>query len=254
MKKVISLVIRKVPRKYLQILSPVALRFLAFANRGNEVECNVCSKTYKKFLPYGRIVSRENALCPKCLSLERHRLMQFYLKEKTNFYTADLKVLHIAPEHCFIKRFTALKNITYVTADIESPLAMVKMDIHQIPFEANSYDVAFCNHVMEHVKDDIQAMSEIYRVLKPGGWAIIQSPMWPGLATTFEDPKITDPKEREKIFGQNDHVRNYGTDYGRRLEKAGFTVIEDKFVMEMPKDKVKRFALPGEEIVYFCKK
>jgi SAM-dependent methyltransferase len=253
-KKVISLVIRKVPRKYLQILSPVALRFLAFANRGNDVECNVCGKTYKKFLPYGRMVSRENALCPKCLSLERHRLMQFYLKEKTNFYTADLKVLHIAPEHCFIKRFTALKNIKYVTADIESPLAMVKMDIHQIPFEANSYDVAFCNHVMEHVKDDIKAMSEIYRVLKPGGWAIIQSPLWPGLATTFEDSKITDPKERERIFGQNDHVRNYGTDYGRRLEKAGFTVVEDKFVMEMSKEKVKRFALPAEEIVYFCKK
>jgi SAM-dependent methyltransferase len=253
-KKVISLVIRKVPRRYLQVLSPVALRFLAFANRGNEVECNVCGKTYKKFLPYGRMVSRENALCPRCLSLERHRLMQLYLKEKTNFYTADLRVLHIAPEHCFIKRFSALKNIKYVTADIESPLAMVKMDIHQIPFEANSFDVAFCNHVMEHVKDDIKAMSEIYRVLKPGGWAIIQSPLWPGLATTFEDPKIINPKEREKIFGQSDHVRNYGTDYGRRLEKAGFTVTEDKFVMEMPKERVKRFALPGEEIVYLCRK
>ncbi len=254
MKKIISLVIRKVPRKYLQLISPIALRFLAFTNRGNDVECNVCNSTYKKFLPYGRMVSRENALCPRCLSLERHRLMQFYLKEKTNFYTADLKVLHIAPEHCFIDRFTALKNINYTTADIESPLAMVKMDIHQIPFEANSFDVAFCNHVMEHVNDDIKAMSELYRVLKPGGWAIIQSPMWPGLTTTFEDLTITDPKERERIFGQNDHVRNYGTDYGRRLEKAGFTVTEDKFVMELSKEKVKRFALPAEEIVYFCQK
>jgi SAM-dependent methyltransferase len=253
-KKIISLVIRKVPRKYLQIFSPVALKILALLNRGNDVECNVCGSTFKKFLPYGRMVSRENALCPTCLSLERHRLMQFYLKEKTNFYTAQLRVLHIAPEHCFIKRFSAMKNLKYITADIESPLAMVKMDIHQIPFEANTYDVAFCNHVMEHVTDDIKAMSEIYRVLKPGGWAIIQSPMWPGLTTTFEDLTITDPIERERIFGQNDHVRNYGTDYGRRLEKAGFTVTEDKFVMEMPKEKVKRFALPGEEIVYFCRK
>lgn len=254
MKKIISLVIRKVPRKYLQIFSPLALKILALLNSGNKVECNVCNKTYSKFLPYGRIVSRENALCPNCLSLERHRLMQFYLKEKTNFYTADLKVLHVAPEHCFIKRFTALKNINYVTADIESPLAMVKMDIHQIPFEANSYDVAFCNHVMEHVKDDIKAMSELYRILKPGGWAIIQSPLWPNLTTTFEDNTITNPNEREKIFGQDDHVRNYGTDYGRRLEKAGFIVTEDKFVMEMPKEKVQRFALPSEEIVYFCRK
>ena len=254
MKKIISFVIRKVPRKYLQIFSPVALKVLSILNSGNNVECNVCNKTYKKFLPYGRMVSRENALCPNCLSLERHRLMQFYLKEKTNFYTADLKVLHVAPEHCFIKRFSALINIKYVTADIESPLAMVKMDIHQIPFEANSYDVAFCNHVMEHVADDIKAMSELYRILKPGGWAIIQSPLWPNLATTFEDNSITDPIEREKVFGQNDHVRNYGTDYGRRLEKAGFTVTEDKFVMEMPKEKVKRFCLPAEEIVYFCQK
>jgi SAM-dependent methyltransferase len=253
-KKIISLVIRKVPRKYLQIFSPVALKILALANRGNEIECNVCGSTYKKFLPYGRIVSRENALCPNCLSLERHRLMQFYLKEKTNFYTAPHRVLHIAPEHCFIRRFSAMKNLKYITADIESPLAMVKMDIHQIPFEANTYDVAFCNHVMEHVTDDIKAMSEIYRVLKPGGWAIIQSPMWPGLTNTFEDFSIKDPVEREKIFGQSDHVRNYGTDYGRRLEKAGFAVTEDKFVMELPKEKVKRFALPGEEIVYFCRK
>ncbi len=254
MKKIISLVIRKVPRKYLQLFSPLALKVLALLNKGNEVECTVCGSTYKKFLPYGRMVSRENALCPSCLSLERHRLMQLYLKEKTNFYQANLKVLHIAPEHCFIKRFAALKNIQYITADIESPLAMVKMDIHQIPFEANSYDVAFCNHVMEHVTDDIKAMSEIYRVLKPGGWAIIQSPLWPGLTTTFEDHSITDPKERERVFGQNDHVRNYGTDYGKRLEKAGFTVTEDQFVMNMPADKVKRYALPANEIIYFCQK
>jgi SAM-dependent methyltransferase len=253
-KKIISLVIRKVPRKYLQIFSPVALKVLAFANRGNAVECNVCGNTYKKFLPYGRMTSRENALCPNCLSLERHRLMQFYLKEKTNFYTSDLRVLHIAPEHCFISRFSAMKNIKYVTADIESPLAMVKMDIHQIPFEANSFDVAFCNHVMEHVTDDIKAMSEIFRTLKPGGWAIIQSPLWPNLSTTFEDLTITDPKKREEIFGQNDHVRNYGTDYGRRLEKAGFNVTEDTFVMDMPKEKVARFSLPKDEIIYLCKK
>lgn len=254
MKKIISLVIRKVPRKYLQRFSPLALKILALVNKGNNVECNVCGSTFSKFLPYGRVVSRENALCPSCLSLERHRLMQLYLKEKTPFYTENLKLLHVAPEHCFIKRFSAMKNINYITADIESPLAMVKMDIHQIPFEANSFDVAFCNHVMEHVTDDIKAMSELYRVLKPGGWAIIQSPLWPALETTFEDNSITNPSERERIFGQNDHVRNYGTDYGKRLERAGFTVKEDRFVMELPKGKVKRFALPSEEIIYFCKK
>ena len=254
LKQTISFVIRKVPRKYLQIVSPLAMKFLGLLNRGNDVECNVCNHTYKKFLPYGRMVSRDNALCPNCLSLERHRLMHLYLKNKTNFFTANLKVLHIAPEHCFISRFEKNKNLDYITADIESPLAKVKMDVHAIPFEDNTFDVAFCNHVMEHVTDDIKAMSEIRRVLKPGGWAIIQSPLTENLEVTFEDPSITDFAERERIFGQNDHVRNYGKDYGRRLEKAGFTVSEDKYVMEMDPKLVQRYALPANEIIYFCKK
>src|SRR5690606_37351978 len=116
------------------------------------------------------------------------RLMWLYLKEKTNFFTDRLKVLHIAPEHCFIDRFEKMKNLDYITADIESPLAKVKMDIHDIPFEENTFDVVFCNHVMEHVDSDLRAMQEIYRVMKPGGWAIIQSPIDLSLEKTFEDP------------------------------------------------------------------
>lgn len=254
LKKIISWLIRKIPRPVLQRLSPLGLKMLGWWFSGNNVECNICNHTYKKFLPYGRMTPRENALCPNCLSLERHRLMHLFLKEKTDFFSANLKVLHVAPEHCFIKRFEQHKNLDYITADIESPLAKVKMDIHDIPFEENTFDVAFCNHVMEHVTDDIKAMSELRRVLKPGGWAIIQSPLWPNLDVTYEDPSITDPAERERIFGQNDHVRNYGTDYGRRLERAGFVVTEDKFVMQLPAEKVKRHALPASEIIYFCKK
>jgi len=253
MKKLISLVIRKIPRKYLQIFSPLALKVIALFYAGNNVECPISGKTYRKFLPYGRI-PRPNALAPDSLSLERHRLMWLYLKNKTNFFTAKLKVLHIAPEHCFIHRFEALKNLDYITADLESPLAKVKMDIHQIPFEANTFDVAFCNHVMEHVDSDIKAMSEIYRVLKPGGWAIIQSPLDLTRETTFEDFSITNPSDREKIFGQNDHVRVYGRDYKKRLEQGGFTVIEDDYVMQLDPKIVERFALPKEEIIYLCKK
>src|SRR6185437_11193906 len=175
MKRIISLVIRKIPKKYLQLISPIALKIISVFYIGNKVECPVCNSKYKKFLPYGRIKPRENALCPSCLALERHRLMWLYLKEKTNFFTANLKVLHIAPEHCFINRFEHMKNLDYITADIESPLAKVKMDVHKIPFNDNTFDVVFCNHVMEHVEDDIKAMSEMRRVLKPGGWSIIQS-------------------------------------------------------------------------------
>ena len=222
--------------------------------RGNNVTCPVCDISYRKFLPYGRLNPRENALCPDSLSLERHRLMWLYLKDKTNFFSDNLKVLHIAPEICFIDIFKKMNNLDYTTADLESPLAEVKMDVHEIPFEDHSFDVVFCNHVMEHVDDDIKAMSEINRVLKKGGWAIIQSPQDYSRTETLEDPSITDPKERERVYWQSDHVRLFGLDYGQRLEKGGFKVKEDKYVMELPAETVRRYALPPNEIIYFCER
>lgn len=163
--------------------------------------------------------------------------------------------MHIAPEQCFMKYFEKQHEDKYITADIESPLAKVKMDVHDIPFENNTFDVAMCNHVMEHVEDDIKAMSEIYRVLKPGGWAILQVPFFSPLAeTTFEDKSITDPKERERIYGQDDHVRLYGKDYPDRIGQAGFEVIEDRFIDELGPELIKKYALPPNETIYFCKK
>lgn len=180
--------------------------------------------------------------------------MWLYLKDRTDFFSKPHKLLHIAPELCFIDKFKAMENLDYTTADLESPLADVKMDVHDIPFDDSTFDVVFCNHVMEHVDDDIKAISEIHRVLKPGGWAIIQSPQDYSREETLEDPSITDPKERERIYWQSDHVRLFGMDYGKRLEKAGFHVTEDKYVMELPAETVKRYALPAKEIIYFCAK
>lgn len=254
MKSIISLVLRYIPRPLLQRVGHWAARFLGLFYMGNDVECPVCDHTFQKFLPYGR-KGRDNALCPSCLALERHRLMYLYLKRKTNFFTDNLKVLHVAPEYCFIDRFEKMKNLDYITADIESPLAKVKMDIHAIPFPEDTFDVAFCNHVMEHVDDYVKATSELHRVLKPGGWAIIQSPQDLSRATTYEDATITDPREREKHFWQNDHLRLFGRDYAEELAKGGFDVIEDRFVLDdLSKAEVKRFALPSEEIIYYCKK
>ncbi len=217
---------------------------------GNKVECPVCESKFRKFLPYGR-VSRSNALCPKCLALERHRLIWLYLKEKTDFFTKKRKMLHIAPELCYIDRFEALENLDYITADLESPLAKVKMDIHDIPFDENTFDVIFCNHVLEHVDDDLKALSEMKRVLKPGGWAILQVPFFSPLPeVTKEDPSITDPKEREKVFGQDDHVRLYGLDYANRLRSSGLEIIEDEYVNELDPQNIDRYALPKGEIIY----
>lgn len=160
-------------------------------------------------------------------------------------------MLHVAPELCYIDRFEALENLEYITADIESPLAKVKMDIHEIPFEENSFDVIFCNHVLEHVESDIKALEEMKRVLKPGGWAILQIPLFHPLPKiTMEDPSITDPKEREKMYGQDDHVRLYGEDYPERLASVEFEVIEDKLVEELDPAEVKKYALPNGEYIY----
>lgn len=254
MKYIISFLLRKIPRKYIQYVSHYFLRIIAIFYYGNKVECPIDGKTYRKFLPYGRLESRPNALCPSSLSLERHRLMWLYLKEKTDFFMKKLKLLHIAPELCFMDIFEKMKNLEYITGDLESPLAKVKMDVLDIPFKENSFDVVFCNHVMEHVDSDIKAMKEIHRVLKPGGWAIMQSPVYPYLEKTLEDPSITDPKEREKIYGQNDHLRKFGRDYGERLREAGFKVTEDNYLDELSDEVRKRYALPEEEIIYFCEK
>jgi SAM-dependent methyltransferase len=255
MKQFISFLIRFVPRKYLQLFTGIGLKTLGVFYAGNQVACPICRKHYKKFLPYGRLNPRPNALCPNCLSLERHRLIWVYLEEKTNFFNDKLSVLHIAPEPCFMKRFEKQHGDTYITADIESPLAKVKMDIHQIPFPENHFDVVLCNHVLEHVADDIKAMSEIQRVLKPGGYAILQVPFFsPVPAVTFEDNSITDPREREKIFGQDDHIRKFGKDYANRIERSGLTAEASAFAAELNEDKVLRYGLVRNEILYIGRK
>lgn len=179
--------------------------------------------------------------------------MWVFLKEETDFFSSKLKVLHVAPEHCFIDRFEKLPNLEYITADIESPLAKVKMDIHHIPFAENTFDVVFCNHVLEHVKDDILACQEINRVLKPDGWGILQSPVYP-LEKTIEDKTITDPSERERLFGQRDHVRKFGKDYARRLSSSGLKVDENLFVKKLDSSRISQMALAKDEIIFVCKK
>ncbi len=150
-----------------------------------------------------------------------------------------------------MKPFESQHGNGYITADIESPLAKVKMDIHQIPFGENYFDVVLCNHVLEHVQDDIKAMSEINRVLKPGGWAILQVPFFsPVPDVTFEDNSMTDPREREKIFGQDDHVRMFGKDYSKRIQRAGLMAEENDFAFSQSE----RYGLQKAEIIYLGRK
>ncbi len=256
MQQIIRLLLKIFPRPILIRISLLLNKGVAFFLIGNNVECTVCAGKFRKFLPYGytKATSRKNALCPRCLALERHRLMYLYLQNETNFFTANLKVLHIAPEQCFYKRFKQLPNIDYITGDLESPIADVHFDIQEIPFEKDTFDVVICNHVLEHVDSDKKAMQEIYRILKPNGFAILQVPQSTKNQHTLEDPTVTDPKERERLFLQKDHVRLYGLDYANRLQDAGFMVTAKKYAQCFSAEQITRYGLPAEEIFYFNQK
>ena len=222
---------------------------------GKKQECPICEGHFRTFLPYGYTNNNsDNRLCPRCLSLERHRLIWLYLQKESKLFTEPMKMLHIAPEQSFYKRFKKIKSLTYHTGDLESPIADFHFDIHQIPFDDNTYDFVMCNHVLEHVEDEFKATSEIYRVLKPGGWAILQVPINPNLEVTYEDASITEPKEREKHFGQYDHVRWHGKDYAKRLEKSGFKVEELDFVKQFSDIEIETMRLSKNEILYIARK
>lgn len=222
--------------------------------RGNEHTDPIDNRQFKSFLPYGYENPRENVLAPSTLSLERHRLLWLYLKNETDFFTASHKVLHFAPEQAFYKRFRNLKNLDYTTTDLNSPLADVKADICNLPFDDNSFEIILCNHVLEHIPDDTKAMQELYRILKPGGWGIFQIPQDSKRAVTFEDDTITDKKERAKIFGQYDHVRIYGRDYFDKLRNVGFEVEEVDYTASLSPEEVEKYRLAKGEIIPLARK
>jgi len=256
MKKIYKFLINTVPRPWLIRLSYIFKLFTPLLYRGDKVECPVCEKSFSKFLSYGsEVAHRENVLCPYDLTLERHRVMWLYLKNKSDFFTKkDLKVMHIAPEQCFHSLFKKQNNLDYTTGDLMSPIADLHFDLHDIPLEDNTYEVIFCNHVMEHVKDDLQCMKELHRILKPGGWGIMQVPIDANRTETYEDWSITDPKEREKHFWQYDHVRLYGLNYPKRLEEAGFKVDIIDFSKELPTETFERYRIPKSELLYVVRK
>ncbi|MDB0600432.1 class I SAM-dependent methyltransferase [Tenacibaculum maritimum] len=252
--KIFKTILNTIPRPILIKASYFVRPIIAWYLKGDNFTDPIDGKSFKKLLPYGYGNQRENALSPSTLSLERHRLMWLFLQEETDFFSAQKKVLHMAPEQCFLDRFKSLKNIDYTTADLHSPIADVKADICNLPFPDNSFDIIFCNHVLEHIPDDTKAMQELYRVLKPKGMGIFQIPQDLSRAKTFEDNSITDPKERTKIFGQYDHVRVYGYDYFNKLRSIGFRVDEINYTKKITPEKLERFALMKGEILPVCYK
>ncbi|RNC84058.1 MAG: class I SAM-dependent methyltransferase [Winogradskyella sp.] len=255
MKRLFKLILNTIPRPLLIRLSYIARPILAVLLKGNTFLDPIDGKSFRSFLSYGYGNQRNNVLSPSTLSLERHRLLWLYLKKETRFFNSEidsdskLKVLHFAPEQCFLKRFRKLKHIDYTTTDLLSPIADVKADICDLPFEDNSYDIILCNHVLEHIPDDTKAMQELYRVMKPNGWGVFQIPQDLERETTFEDNSITDKKERAKIFGQYDHVRVYGRDYFDKLRSIGFKVKEVDYTSNFSSEDMAKYCLAKGEII-----
>lgn len=249
-------ILNTVPRPWLIKVSYLVRPIIAFSLKGNKYTDPIDGKSFRKFLPYGYGKQRENALSPSTLSLERHRLMWLFLRDDTDFFTSKekIKTLHIAPEQCFLDLFRKQKNLEYITSDLESPIADVKADICNLPFDDNSFDVVFCNHVLEHIINDTKAMQELYRVLKKGGFGIFQIPQDLSREKTFEDNTITNRRERAEIFGQYDHVRVYGRDYFNKLRSVGFAVDEIDYTKKITREKLERYCLMKNEILPVCYK
>lgn len=254
MKKLFKIILNTFPRSLLIRLSYGIRPIFAIILKGNKYTDPIDGKSFRKFLPYGYNNQRANALSPSTLSLERHRLLWLFLKNETNFFEEKQikKLLHVAPEQIFYKIFRKQKNIEYITTDLHSPLAEVKADICNLPFENNLFDYIFCNHVLEHIQDDKKAMQELYRVLKPGGMAIIQVPQDLNRDETFSDDSITDSRERSKIFGQYDHLRIYGKDYFDKLRDVGFRVQEENYIKKISATDVEKYCLQKNEILPVC--
>lgn len=251
---IIKSLLNIIPRELLISVSILFRPFLDFFYRGSKFHDPINNKSYRKFLPYGYNNIRDNALSPGSLSLERHRLLWLYLQNETQIFKRKYKVLHVAPEQAFYKKFVKLNNLDYVTFDMNSPIAKIKGDICNLPFSENQFDFILCNHVLEHVNDDIAAMLELFRVLKKNGVAIIQVPIDLTKNKTYEDSTITDKKERMKAFGQYDHVRIYGKDYFERLEKSGFKVEKNFYSKNFSDEEIYKYGINKNEIIPICRK
>ena len=252
MKSAIRWALNHIPRSWLQRLASWAVPIMGIAYLGRGRECPLCGSRRRKFMPYGYVTSREDALCPRCLALERHRMIWLWITRHTDLLERRPRLLHIAPEVSLMRHFKRhYKDCRerYTTADLESPLADMHFDVQHIPMEARSIDVVICNHLLEHVVNDRLALSELYRILKPGGWGIMLVPEDRSRATTFEDDTITDAKERTRLFGQYDHRRVYGSDYDLRLAEAGFVVERIAVSDLLSPEERRRHAVGNDDLV-----
>lgn len=223
---------------------------------GDRYECPCCDTRFRAFLGFGRGAhggSRPNVRCPRCGSLERERLIWLFLRDHGDLLTSPMRLLHVAPEPQLRRRLRGLSGVSYLCGDLARGMADTVIDIRSMPFPDETFDGIICNHVLEHVPEDRQAMAELRRVLRRDGWAILQVPLDPRRERTDEDPTILDPAVRTRRFGQADHVRIYGRDYAGRLAEAGFEVSEEPGPPGITAADRDRHRLAEEEVIFLCR-
>lgn len=233
---------------------------------GDRHACNFCGSNLSAFEGRGveTPVIRELDIvpagfryvtCPICKSYDRDRLLWFYLERHGELGGRPIKVLHIAPEFTIEKKLSKLPGVEYISGDLDPALAMVRVDVTAMEFGDDSFDVVLCNHVLEHVLDVGQAMRELLRVTKPGGWAVLQVPIGRNLIETIEDTTVQSEEERLARFGQVDHFRVFAQqDYVSRLEREGWQVELVDMGLELGPEVVERYGLSKGEILYVCRK
>lgn len=216
---------------------------------GGSCYCPVCNLEIKEFR-----ISGESTDCPICRAGERSRADWYYLREHTDLFSAERKsLLHIAPEPFFLVRFRKQPGLEYVSMDLKSPLAELHMDVTDLKFPEGRFDAIYCSHVLEHVEDDRRAMAELFRVCKPGGWAMLQVPVT--VEKTFEDSRVRSPAERKRLFGNEGHVRRCGPDYAERMRAAGFVVQALPVASFISEESLGRMGIRNRmRYVFFCRK
>jgi SAM-dependent methyltransferase len=225
-----------------------------FLLRGTKYFCICCNGTYQKFLSHGNI-PRKLAVCPNCHSLERTRVLMYYLLRETDIFKGGKKILHFAPEYGIEKNLKKTGNY-YITGDINPAYANHVVDITDIPYKDNYFDYILCSHVLGHVADEVKAIDEMYRVLANGGTAIVLTPVDESLENTFEDKNILDPGDRKKKYGEPDLLRLHGKDFIQRLKRRNVHVTRLDYRLTFSDKEREQFSLGNgtRELLFICKK
>lgn len=210
---------------------------------GDRVVCPLCGWHGLRFAPSYN-PRRTNRICPRCHSSERYRALDLWLRDRA--VRPGARLLEVAPID-LVAPLARRLGYDYRSVDLHSPRAQVRGDLCRLPFRDATFDVIVCFHVLEHVPDDHAAMQELARVTRPDGETVVVVPWDPGRSDTFEDPTVTSPEERERLFGQSDHVRIYGPDVTDRLVAAGFTVDEAPWITLLGPAPGRRAALEGND-------